>query len=69
MKECALLVWEELGGASWTMAGSVNHFGHVHYRRLHAEHGALSRHVRDPAEVINEWVAANGKRVDSWLGL
>ena len=24
---------------------------------------------RNPAEVASEWVAKNGKRVDSWLGL
>ncbi len=24
---------------------------------------------RDPADVLKEWVAANGERVDSWLGL
>ena len=24
---------------------------------------------RDPAEVIEEWIAANSDRVDGWLGL
>ena len=24
---------------------------------------------RNPAEVIEEWIAANSDRVDSWLGL
>ena len=29
----------------------------------------ISGKGRDPAEVANEWIAANPKRVDAWLGL
>ena len=29
----------------------------------------ISGKGRDPAEVANEWIAANPERVDAWLGL